>query len=522
MNLGRRLVFGPARRDLALNVALLLVAFVSIFATMSRDVSIYDEGLVLTGAMRVASRDVPHRDFRANYGPAQFYALAGLFKIFGTSVMTERLWDVLIKAGIATCCFAAVRAYANLAAASVIYAVGLVWLAAFGTSGFPLFPAVLTSLAATLLVLPSLTQQQPRPVQPMAGGGCVGLTALFRYDVGGMVFAVLMAALIVSTISRRDKMWPNGAPLIFSLGVTAVFGPAVLGYLIAGGPVGAFLNDVVHSSTYYAQMRSLPFPSLHALWNDPTSLAIYFPPAVVLAAIVTLATSRESIGPISWVIGTFAAVCVALYIKGWVRISVIHAAGAIIFALITLPIIWKSAWQQLVTRGMIVACAVLLGVPTLFALKTAVANATPSSPCSQPAHLVRMACFKVGGNWSEAVKFAREHVAKDERLFVGLTRHDKIFINDNLIYFVAGRAPATRWHHFDPGLQTRADIQSNMIAELERLAPRYIFLESAWDGVVEPNASALSSGITLLDDYIRRHYRPVRQFGTLSALERRQ
>jgi hypothetical protein len=37
----------------------------------------------------------------------------------------------------------------------------------------------------------------------------------------------------------------------------------------------------------------------------------------------------------------------------------------------------------------------------------------------------------------------------------------------------------------------------------------------------EPNRSAVSNGITLLDDYIRDHYRLVRTFGSYRLLSRR-
>ena len=50
--------------------------------------------------MRVAAGAVPHRDFYANYGPAQFYILAGLFDVFGQTVLVERLYDVAVKTGI--------------------------------------------------------------------------------------------------------------------------------------------------------------------------------------------------------------------------------------------------------------------------------------------------------------------------------------------------------------------------------------------------------------------------------------
>jgi hypothetical protein len=60
---------------------------------MGRDINVYDEGLIVFGAIRVMNGDVPYRDFYANYGPAQFYVLAGLFKVFGPSILISRIWD---------------------------------------------------------------------------------------------------------------------------------------------------------------------------------------------------------------------------------------------------------------------------------------------------------------------------------------------------------------------------------------------------------------------------------------------
>ena len=91
-----------------------------------------------------------------------------------------------------------------------------------------------------------------------------------------------------------------------------------------------------------------------------------------------------------------------------------------------------------------------------------------------------------------------------------------------MLYFVAKRQPVTKWHQFDPGLQTSATIQNEMVSELESKKPRYVVLESDWDDIEEPNASALSSGVTILDDYIRLHYETVRQYGTISVLARRE
>ena len=55
-------------------------AFILGAVEINHDVGIYDEGIMLTGAMRVAQGALPHRDFYANYGPGQFFALAAIFK----------------------------------------------------------------------------------------------------------------------------------------------------------------------------------------------------------------------------------------------------------------------------------------------------------------------------------------------------------------------------------------------------------------------------------------------------------
>jgi hypothetical protein len=36
-----------------------------------------------------------------------------------------------------------------------------------------------------------------------------------------------------------------------------------------------------------------------------------------------------------------------------------------------------------------------------------------------------------------------------------------------MIYFVEKRRPVTKWHQFDPGLQTTATIQTEIVSEFE-------------------------------------------------------
>ena len=143
-----------------------------------------------------------------------------------------------------------------------------------------------------------------------------------------------------------------------------------------------------------------------------------------------------------------------------------------------------------------------------------------SGSCNPEPELDRLACFSTDRQWRiDAVRYVRARTQEGESIYVGLDRHDKIFINDILFYFLADRPPATKWYHFDPGLQTSMEIQNEMVAELESSQPRLVVLENEWSNVLEPNESAKSSGVTVLDDFIRRNYRLAQTFGTISVLQ---
>ena len=141
--------------------------------------------------------------------------------------------------------------------------------------------------------------------------------------------------------------------------------------------------------------------------------------------------------------------------------------------------------------------------------------------CARDNALTRGMCFLPEADRITAIEFIEDHTVPGQRLYVGLRRHDRIYINDNLIYFATQRLPATRWSHFDPGLQDSYPIQEEMIRELDRAAPPYIVEDAEFESVVEPNGSVKSSGVTVLDDYIHEHYRWIEAYGAFSIWQRK-
>jgi hypothetical protein len=68
---------------------------------------------------------------------------------------------------------------------------------------------------------------------------------------------------------------------------------------------------------------------------------------------------------------------------------------------------------------------------------------------------------------------------------------------------------------------SRLEVQEEIIRDLQSQQVRYIVLFSGLFYPFEPNQSGLSSGVTLLDDFIRDRYEIEANFGHYTILARR-
>lgn len=141
-------------------------------------------------------------------------------------------------------------------------------------------------------------------------------------------------------------------------------------------------------------------------------------------------------------------------------------------------------------------------------------------PCNPLLDLDRAHCFRLSAPQVETVRFVIANSAPEERIFVGNGINDKTFENDNSLYFLSGRLPATKWSQYDPGLQNSQAIQAEMVEDLERNKPPLVILDTEFDNYKENNAGTNHSGVTLLDDYIHNNYRKVAEYGPYLVLQR--
>src|SRR5262249_41661697 len=80
---------------------LLLGGIAFTFNCFHKPIDSYDEGLILTDSNLLLMGEVPYRDFYSNYPPGIFLLVAGIWKIIGISVHSERAVGLAIHIGIA-------------------------------------------------------------------------------------------------------------------------------------------------------------------------------------------------------------------------------------------------------------------------------------------------------------------------------------------------------------------------------------------------------------------------------------
>ena len=553
------------RRQFAVSLiipAIFVVTFLAALASGNRSVNLYDEGVIVTGATRVMAGEIIHRDFYANYGPAQFYVLAALFKLFGPSILVARIWGGLVKAGIAVAIYLLGKRVMPSIWSLVSCVFSMVWLFYVDNAVWPAWPALLASIVSVLLLF-RMFENGSVVRNASLSGVCVGVATLFRYDIGFIVCvaeaAVLLPYSLVvvgSTTRLRSVGRTFGA---YCAGIGAVCLPVAAALCIAGA-AGDMLFDVVQFPAHnYGATRSLPFP-LPLRGRRPSvdvEYIVYFPMMMLFGALIAAipfnrsqssqpprfrtdsAESRRGM----WELALLCAVMLSLIGKSLVRVGSTHMSLAIVPAMLILAGLLSANARRKVSIGfsIFLGAALLMSVNLTLSAYNMVSSRLVTNvsrvieqkksdiqpddvaqeradACRTQAGLERVACFKLAVDQEAAVHYIQENTTISDSIFVGLLQHERIFVNNVSFYFIANRRPATKWYHFDPGLQTSAPIQRLMIADLLRAQPKYIVLDSDWDGSREPNASAKSSGVKLLDDFIVKNYEHTAKFGSLTIL----
>ena len=488
-----------ARGAWVLACAVLLIAALEALVT---PLHLYDEGLLLTDALRVAGGEVPYRDFYTPYGPLEGALLAPLVRVLGPELLLLRLERA---AALALTAALALHLARRLGAGPLASAAPLLLLLPpVETMVSPALPALLA--AGVCLERALRGSEQPAHAWgrwAVLSGVLLAVTALFRYDWGAFAAAGCAFALLAVPGRRRGVVLRAGGPLLASLGVYL---------LLAGGP--ASLRGHLAHAAAVLPYRWLPYPWPWVFGWGQLHYAIYYllPPLVLLIGVGQLllrARGRAAApggdepgsGPLtSFLLVTLAGLCfyarsrpdLPHVFPGWVLTACLLAgqggrvparlagrAGTLLVALVCALLLARGA-SALRARGDLEATR-LAGLRGL------------RLPAGTRAELAAV------------VSAAHALTRPGEAVFVGCAGHDRLVVNHPLLYPLLGRPIPTRCHALDPGWATTEPVQQAMIAELEAAPLRLVVLDRA-PPRLEPNRSAVP-GATLLDAWLERRTR---------------
>jgi len=528
-------------RPLRLPTLLWAIGVLYYFPLIRWPVGEYDEGLMVSGAARVLDGAIPYRDFWTIYAPGQFYALAGVFKLFGVSLLASRIYEVLLRASVALACYAVTALLGDRRQALVVWAVVLCWLSQFDPTGYPMFPALLFSMAGVILVIRWMASGGSLASLGLAGAA-TGVATLFRHDIGAYT-AVAQLLTLALWPPRLGGQWAARRPAAlgaFMSGLMVVVVPVVLVLVHVVGTNTLVAELIEFPGRVYPRFRAIPFPSYNewmALSFGPGALAlrlrpvaaqvvVWAVPIAVVAGFVSLASLVRRAGlPLSRAAGLFLLLVLGtlFMLQMRVRTDYTHMLPSSLPLLIALPVLGKAAgakgWSVVAAVAIVVVAIAGVGLAAAGDTRIVMFSRCPvRAAAAEVARRLGPACTTA--EQVETAAYLVSEVPPQSPIFVGAERHDRLVVSDAMLYFLAGRKSGTVYAELHPGLTTTRPVQQAMVRDLEHSGVERVVLKAGgfWE---EPNASRFSSGVTLLDDFLRATFVAERRFGPYTVYRRR-
>ena len=174
-----------------------------------------EEGFMLVFPEQMLNGSLPHRDFLHLYGPGSLWALAAVFKVFGTDLFVERMVGLAQHAAVAYGMYALLRPWGRRIATSgaivsVVILIGPLGLSAMAWNGALALGVCSLAVGAAAVRRAGAGDEGRRWLVPLAGV-LGGAALLYRPDL------VLAVALGLGALwfelprpRRRPLLWRRG------------------------------------------------------------------------------------------------------------------------------------------------------------------------------------------------------------------------------------------------------------------------------------------------------------------------
>jgi len=487
-----------------------------------------EEGFMLVFPDRVLHGAIPNKDFLYLYGPGSLWALAAVYKVFGTHLLVERLAGLTQLVGLAVAAGMLTRWWGrSVAIAAVVLNVMFVMpslqlIAIPWTGGAALALGSLVALLQARHAAGARTEAQGEVVDPAAGGRwaltggvLAGFAMLFRIDIG-----------LALALGGAAALWGLPRPIVKRAVIGA--GIALAPYLVhlaTAGPATVWRGMLIDPMIHLRAARHLPVPpspdrlvgvarviaAVDRSWPLPRltpaqQLFVWFLLlaflAVALVAFGIWRVRREPSALRPRVLLAGALFGLGMFPQAvqradsahlaWVSATVVVLVPAALAETITLlrPA-WRVSWVG-IGAGVGVVVAVSLLFPTYTARRYV-------SAVQDSVHLpTTIEITNEGRSWyvgddpgvahsiDALLRAVERDVLPGSRVIVGNTDMRRVPYNDTFLYYLLPRfVPGTASMEFEPGLTNRRG--TTLTGEMER-ADAFIASDRwlSWD---EPNDS---------------------------------
>ncbi len=233
-----------------------------------------DEMILLVYPLRMMEGDLPYRDFFAAYGPAHWWLLEGLYRLFAPTIAVERAFGLVVHVALTLGLFAICRPAGRLPAVlSGLLGAVLV---------FRLGDAPYAWLLATALILWQLARLCGTPARAgttVLAGALAGLAVSVRPDV---LLLAVVPALPLLRGTGRARHWLAG----FAVGLL----PLMVGFALA--PTDLVRDILLGRAGRGAGQSRLPLPPIDSA--DQVFLGV-LALAVLLTLVAAIASSQPQL-----------------------------------------------------------------------------------------------------------------------------------------------------------------------------------------------------------------------------------
>src|SRR5712671_778783 len=259
----------PPERYLVLALFLLSFLYLCIFRHHT-DMD-PDEGIVLQGAQRILAGQVPYRDFFSFYTPGSYYALALVFRIFGSSLAVARTVVALAGALLSVVTYLLARRVCSRNIALTLAALGTLTTLPYRFLVLHNWDSTLWACFALYCAVRVL--EKPTWKWAFAVGLFASLTVLFEQSKGaGLCLGLGMGFLAIWFVDGR-KRWLNRAEFLALIIGFAIPFAVTFAYFASQLSASIMLADWLWPLRHYSQANRVPYG--YQNWSDETRHVLF-------------------------------------------------------------------------------------------------------------------------------------------------------------------------------------------------------------------------------------------------------